>query len=205
MDIKNIEKIISEEVKNFDFLNNEQSLKEQEIIDLLSNEDFQKQFICDSINKRNEKIKIIGFDIKSLSGNYDDSEYDDISRISLDYAPKIEYYYDKTKNPIKFDLQFYGDSISVGADGWYTSATYDQPAEGETWFDYIDWSEIDVNVYTEDGDEIKFTALENAPYEINETFIRHYTEDFITNESQMGYRGNDSKNNVNISQYCTGR
>jgi hypothetical protein len=42
-------RIINEEISEFDFLGNEQYLKEQEVVDLLKNEDFQKQFICDSL------------------------------------------------------------------------------------------------------------------------------------------------------------
>src|ERR1035437_5253077 len=55
---KDIIKIINEEASNFDFLGNDDNMKEQEIIDLLQNEEFQKQFICDSLLERKNKIKI---------------------------------------------------------------------------------------------------------------------------------------------------
>ena len=50
-------RIINEEISEFDFLGNEQYLKEQEIVDLLKNEDFQKQFICDSLLSINDYKK----------------------------------------------------------------------------------------------------------------------------------------------------
>ena len=51
--------IINEEIKNFDFLGNDEFLKEQEVTDLLINEDLQKQFICDSLLGRKDKVRVV--------------------------------------------------------------------------------------------------------------------------------------------------
>ena len=68
---KNIIRIINEEASNFDFLGNEDYLKEREILDLLQNEEFQKQFICDSLLERKNKIKTDVFESK-LGGDWED-------------------------------------------------------------------------------------------------------------------------------------
>ena len=56
---KQLIKIINEEISGFDFLGNEEYLKEEEDINILKNEDFQKQFICDLLLKRKEKVKTL--------------------------------------------------------------------------------------------------------------------------------------------------
>ena len=57
--MKNIINIITEEVKQFDFLGNDERLKEQENNELLMNEELQKQFICDALLGRTDKVKIV--------------------------------------------------------------------------------------------------------------------------------------------------
>jgi hypothetical protein len=196
----NINDIINEEVNNFDFLDTEKSMNEQETYDILSNEDFQKQFICDSILNKNDKIKIIGHQDQYITGNYDDGNLEEVSRMSVEYTLIIEYYYDSTKNPVKFELTLSGDDISIGADGWSRSATHDNPPESDMWLTYVDWNGINVYIYTVSGDDIKFTALEKAPYKIDEIFVRHYLEDFITKETNLNIK--DKIDTSIISQYC---
>lgn len=196
----NIREIIAEEVGNFDFLGNDEILKEQETIEILSNEELQRQFICDSITDRKDKIKIIGYVEKSLSGKFEETNYEDINRMNIDYVIKIEYLYDSTKQPLSFELGFNGDNVSISANGDKDDGDYLTQPSYEVWFDYIDWSEINTVLYTNEGDEVNFIAIENAPYKIVEIFIRHYVEDFVTTESKMDY-SSEIDNSV-ISQYC---
>ena len=46
-------RIITEEISEFDFLGNDKYQKENESIDLLKNEEFQKRFICDALLSKN--------------------------------------------------------------------------------------------------------------------------------------------------------
>ena len=83
MDNKDFVKIIKEEISNFDFLGNDEFLKEQEVNDLLQNEDLQKQFICDSLLNQNGKVKIGEIGDSHITGNWDELNMEDATNITL--------------------------------------------------------------------------------------------------------------------------
>jgi len=206
---KNFIKIINEEVNKFDFLRNEDYLKEQEITDLLQNEDFQKQFICDSLLERKSKIKATVIESrKRMGGNWEDDNFDDVSKATLEYSLNIEYKYDQTKEPLKFDLSFYSDSISISKTGWYDSGrlggTTDSDIEpsGEAWFDGFNWNDISVDLNTTEGDKIEFKAFEHAPPKIKVLFIREYTESFIGNYTNMDIKTPEMRDSIQNVPYC---
>lgn len=194
----NLKKIIIEEINNFDFLNNETDAKYQEYIDLLSNEELQKQFICDSLLPNN-KIKIIETTNASIGGDFE-SNYNDMNNITIEYSVTIEYLYDSSKKPIKFDLDFNSSSINVSASGEYDKGDYYTPPSGDAWFNYIDWNDINVTLFSNDGEEIKFLAFEKAPINIKNLFIKEYVAGFISSKTSMDIRDNSNKSIV--SQYC---
>jgi len=177
-------KILTEEISNFDFLGNDESLKEQEVTDLLQNEELQKQFICDSLLDVNNKVKIVKVVDSQISGNWDENNLDDANKLMLDYSVNIDYMYDATKEPLNFDLIFNGDNIGISVDGWEDSGDgHTTPPEGESWYNYFNWDSIDVGMYTIDGDQIDFLALKKAPPRIQILFIRNYVENFIETNS----------------------
>lgn len=212
MNKKNFIKIINEVISEFDFLGNEEHLKEQEVIDLMRNEDFQKQFICDSLlsikdykkTARNEKIKIRVAEAR-IGGDWEE-DFQNASHLTLDYYLDIEYKYDQAKEPIKFTLIFDSERIEISVDGYYTPARLggtpetDREAEGEAYFTNVDWGDIDVTMWTPDGDEIEFTALKRAPSDIVMSFIREYCEEYIVSNT-MEIRDRHSKV-VSTSPYC---
>lgn len=212
MNIKKYIKIINEEISNFDFLGNEEYLKEQEVIDLMRNEDFQKQFICDSLlsiddykkTARNNKIKIKIIEAR-VGGDWEE-DFENASQLTLDYYLEIEYRYDESKDPVKFTLIFDSESIEIRKGGYYTPAKLggtpdtDREAEGEAYFSRINWGDIDVTMWTPDGDEIEFTAFKRAPSNIQTSFVREYCEDFIT-EKTMEIRDGQGKPESG-SSYC---
>jgi len=207
MNKRDFVKIINEEINNFDFLGNDEFLKEQEVTDLLQNEDLQKQFICDSLLGKSDKVKILQIEDSHITGNWDEFNKEDADRITLVYYLKIEYMYDANKEPIQFDLNFDADKIDISVGGWYdpgrwggTMADAIEPS-GESWFDGFDWGDIYVNIFTVDGDEIDFKAFENAPPKIQTLFIREYTQNFIENET-MELRTDDLKDNIQNTPYC---
>jgi len=199
--------IINEEISNFDFLGNDEFLKEQEVIDLLQNEDLQKQFICDSLLERNDKVKIVEIGDSHITGNWDESDKDDADRVILDYSINMEYLYDAEKESLKFNLIFHGEHIDISVDGWYdpghwsgTMADSSEPS-GEAWFDGFEWTDIDVTLYTMAGDDIQFTAFENAPPKIQILFIREYVQNFIESET-LELRTQEVKDKVQNTPYC---
>ena len=207
MNKRNFVKIINEEINNFDFLNNDEFLKEQEITDLLQNEDLQKQFICDSLLNRNDKIKIVKIIDSHVTGNWDEFNKEDADRLSLEYSVNIEYLYDMQKKPLNFNLYFQADKIDISVNGWYDSGNWGgtmpdaiEPS-GESWYDVFDWDDIDVTIDTIDGNDIKFIAFENAPPKIQTLFIREYTQNFIENET-LEFRTNELKDNIHNTPYC---
>lgn len=207
MNVKNIIDIIAEEVKQFDFLGNDERNKEQEINELLMNEELQKQFICDALLGKTDKVKIEKIEDSYLTGNWDEFNQEDADRLSLEYSLIIDYHYDRTKPPIRFNLYFNADRINISVGGWYdpgrwggTMADAIEPS-GESWYDGFDWSDIDVNIYNTEGDEIEFKAFKNAPPKIQELFIKHFVQGFIENQS-LEFRTDDQKDKIQDVPYC---
>jgi hypothetical protein len=203
---KELIRTINEVISEFDFLGNDEYLKEEENVDLLKNEDLQKQFICDSlINKKNLKTDV--YDSR-IGGNWEEDNFDDTDRMSIEYFLKIEYKYDQSKEPIKFDLNFYADKVDVGKTGWQDrghvggTPETDREPSGEAWFDRFDWRDINVDLYTPDGDEIKFIAFEKAPPKIQILFIREFCQDFIMNYTNLDIRTPEMRDTVRSVPYC---
>jgi hypothetical protein len=203
---KNFIKIINEEINKFDFLGNEEFSKEQEITDLLQNEDFQKQFICDSL-VQNNKIKKSVIDAR-IGGNWEEDDFEDANKLTIEYFLKIEYKYDQAKEPIKFDLSFYSDGISVSKTGWYDKGRFggtpdtDIEPSGEAWFNGFNWNDISVDLNTGDGDEIDFLAFKHAPPKIQVLFIREYTQDYIGTYTSMDIKTPEMRDKVQNVPYC---
>ena len=203
---KDIIKIINEEVSKFDFLGNEDYLKEQEVTDLLMNEEFQKQFICDSLLNKN-KVKTTVYDSR-LGGNWETDNFEDADKVTLEYLLKIEYKYDQTKEPLSFELNFYGDKVDIGVSGWQDRGRFggtpdtDIEPSGEAWFDKFDWLDIEVILNTTEGDEVKFTAFEKAPPRIKMLFIREYVQSYVGSYTGMDIRTPEMKDKVQNVPYC---
>lgn len=198
----NIIKIINEEVKKFDFLGNDEILKEQEVSELLMNENLQKQFICDSLLKRTDKVKTVDIVDSFITGDWEDG-----NDLSVEYSLNMQYVYDSAQEPLSFNLVFYGDKVNINVDGWSDSGRFggtvdtDIEPSGESWFSIFDWNDIDVNIYTMDGDEIKFTAFENAPPKIQMLFVREFLESFIEAQT-LEIKTQDMKIKSQDIPYC---
>jgi len=204
---KNIIKVINEVISEFDFLGNEEYNKEQETIELLNNEDLQKQFICDSLLNINSKIKIIEILDSQIGGNWDEYNFDDADRLTIEYHLKVKYLYDSQKNPIEFGLDFDSDNIGISVDGKRnygrlggTPDTDIEPTE-DTWFNAFQWNDINVSLYTENGDEIDFIAFKKAPQKIRALFIRAFTENFIVGET-LKINTTEMRDSVANTPYC---
>jgi len=206
MNNRNILKIINEEINNFDFLSNDEYLKEQEVTDLLQHEDLQKQFICDALLQKKDRVRVVGVVDSYISGDWEDNP-EDAREVSLTYYLKMEYIYDIEQPPLQFELNFDADKISISIGGWYDPGRFggttdtDYAPEGESWYDGFDWGDINVALYTLDGDEIDFKAFKNAPPKIQTLFIREFTQNFIESES-LDIQTREMKDNVQNTPYC---
>ena len=201
MENKDFIKIINEEISKFDFLGNDEFLKEQEVGDLLMNEDLQKQFICDSLLTQNGKISIVQIEDSYITGNWDELSSEDTNKMTLEYSLNLNYTYDSTAEPLIFNLGFNADKINVSVDGWQDPGNYDNDPYGESWFNGFDWNDIDVSLHTVEGDEVKFIAFESAPPKIQTLFIRQYTQNFVENET-LKIKTPEMKDKVQDIPYC---
>lgn len=185
---KDIIKIIKEEVADFDFLGNDAHLREEENNDLLKNEEFQRQFIVDSL-LNDDKIEV---DIKDskVDGNWEDSPTNQ-SRLTMKYVLVVEYKYDKNTEPVEFNLAFSTDGIEINA-----------APEDESWFDSFKWDEISVDLLTSNDDEIKFKAYEKAPTKIKKLFVKEYVKDYIADVTEIGEHTSKTNDIIqNVSHY----
>jgi hypothetical protein len=198
---KEIIKIIKEEIEAYDYLNNDQYSKEQENINLLKNPEFQKEFICDSLLNNNTKIKIKNVASAEIGGDWQ-NEPKDANVLTLEYYLTVLYKYDPLKEPVELSLQFDGKNIGIGKmDDFTAGDNYTAPA-GESWFNQFNWSDINVNLTTADGQDIDFIAFNKAPIRIQNLFIREYVADFVQDKTNTDIRTkemNDKPQNIN---YC---
>jgi hypothetical protein len=196
-------RVVNEELRDFDFLKNDAYNKEKEVFDLLSNEDFQKQFICDSLLNRRDKIKISITDSR-VGGNWDNSNPEDVNYLTLEYFMNIEYKYDPSKEPVRFVLDFDSDRIDVSASGWYNPGSYGRmiEPEGDSWIDSINWLDINTTIFDTTGEEVDFKAFKRAPVDIQNLFIRAYTEDYIESSTMKIKTGEKINKPAIINSYC---
>ena len=211
MDDKKLIKIINEELSEFDFLGNDARQEEDDVVAILSNEDLQKQFICDTLVRKEQKIKELGAADAWIGGDWEMgySELDEASQLKIEYDLKVEYLYDQAKEPIEFNLEFKSDSITISLGGHYDPGNWGgtmpdsiEPS-GEAWFDSINWLDIDVNIFTIDnGDKIEFTAFKKAPWQIKYLFIKEYLEQFIVDYTKLEIRTNYKNIDIHSVPYC---
>ena len=198
--------LINEEISEFDFLGNDEYKKETENINLMKNEDFQKQFICDSLLNPS-KIRQIKEAEARLGGNWED-DFDDADNVTIEYNVDLGYVFDQTKDPVTFNLSFYSDKIDIKKDGWYDKGRWAgtmpdsiEPS-GDAWFNRFDWLDINVGLYSLVGDEIDFIAYKKAPDRIKILFLRVYLEDFVGDKTGMDIRTKEMNDKVQNVPYC---
>jgi hypothetical protein len=173
--------LINEEISNYDFLNNDKFEKERDVLQLINKEEFQKQFIIDSILNRN-KIKLDVMDFYLSEDNFSDNEY---GKFEVSYSADIEYTYDTNKEPLKFNLQLDGNNVDYSTKSTYDKGDNITPSYGEQWFDYIDWTDVSVKLSTLDENEIDFVAYKKSPENIRKIFVKSYLEGVIEKDSEL--------------------
>jgi len=173
---RNISDIIKEEIHNFNFLSNDEVLKEQDEVNVLRSEDFQKRFIYDSIkNKNNIKLKS---DESNISLDDDNLDIHVVYNIEYDFNGEL----------LNFKLIFDADDLPFNVESEYERETEFTPSNRESWIHSVDWNDINVTLYSNIYDDIDFEAIDNAPNKIKELFIREYIEYDIINSTDVDIR-----------------
>jgi hypothetical protein len=198
MTSKRIIKVINEEVSKFgfDFLHNEEVSREEENYDLLRNEDFQKQFICDSLLNPNKVVKHVSE--ARVGGNWQNG--DDADKLTLEYFLEVEYKYDPIKEPAKFGIDFFSENIQMGIATQSDYGSYDVEPSFEAGYTHLNWDDIEVSMHTTNGDDIEFVAFDKAPPKIQTLFVREYVETFIATETAD--TSDLKKDNIKSVPYC---
>ena len=199
-------KIINEEISGvgFDFLNNDEQQKEDKEMALLSNGDFQKQFICDYLLDKKDKYEIT---------NVAESNLNDWSRdgfLTISYIVELTYTYDSTEEPARFGLQFKGEHIEYNVDSDYDPGVWagtmpDSIApSGGDWFDKINWGDIEVKMFMVDerDDNIIFKAFDKAPERVQNLFVSTFLGDFIYKEGNIGVDTPEQHDTIEKTGYC---
>jgi hypothetical protein len=198
MKLKDIYRIINEEIVQFDFLSNESLIKETESVELLSQRNFQRSFIIDSITNMREKINLNNTPEAHITEpDYDENQ----DNIDFEYYIEIIYQYQIPQNnnnnpipqnednpitPIPFNIDFSGKPLKIYMDGYSDPGDgYTQPPEGDTWMNSVNWSDIEVKLFTPDGQEIPFAELGQASEKTRELFIRAYCESILESNVNM--------------------
>ena len=190
---KKLIKTINEEISKFDFLGNDEYGEDEKDNKLIENEDFQKQFIIDSITKPS-KIKEKPTDVY-LSGNWEGS---DSGEIGIEYITDLSYTTEKNKEPIQFTLAFEGNNIGFSTKTNNAPGDNTTPAINDRFFDYINWLNIEVNLYDKDGSTIDFVAFKKAPPKLKTIFIRSYIEPMIINKTNQEIEQSNDSINENV-------
>ncbi len=150
--MRNLIDLIKEEVSNFDYLNNDKRVKENENISILNKDEFQKKFILDVIDgKVNPYIN--NKEINSMFRKYGDikDEYIDLDiTVNFKYESKL------------FDIEFSGDKVNIS----------DGELNTEEDINNINWLQINLILKADNGDTINFKIFNEAPDKIKILFIK---------------------------------
>jgi len=155
MNHKDIIRIINEELQEFDFLGTNEAEQEQDYATFLNDRTFQTRLIHDIINNYGDKTRF-----KDEEVTYQRTTEDDIlqnERLDVEYGVDLTYMYDGKDIRLSFNLN--GDNISHDLDHYDRPATYETPPEGDIWYNSIDWDDIDLDIFDDDGNEINFDWL----------------------------------------------
>jgi hypothetical protein len=177
-------------------------MKDDDNIDIYDiKEDTYDEFICDTLLNKKDRIKIVGIEDGRIGGDWNKSDINDASYLTIDYYINIEYLYDSNKEPINFDLHFNSDHIDIAMDGNVENESYEREGYSKSWFNRFDWEDINVNIYDKnESHEIPFKSFKNAPINIRKFFVREYLENFIENETSSEI--NDNIGNINNVDFC---
>lgn len=150
------------------------------ILNYLESKDFQTQFVYDVVNDFNNKIKL--GDVNILQTTEDDlfqNGIDEDAKLNIEYDVHIIYNY--LGKDMSFDITFNGNNIRHGMGGYYKPANYGTytPPEGDAYYTYVNWNDINFEIYNKDSGLIKLDWLHKNP-KLYAVFVRNFVEDVLT-------------------------
>jgi len=184
MDKKHLNHIIKEEIYNkFDFLNTKTILKEREIDDLLTNIEFQKQFVIDVI-KRNPNVKYEVVESR-LTGDWDGTEY---GKLTAEFSFEVKYDSPLADDEIKFEIYIEGRDVGYsmvnvpGTKGGWD----DQPEPSYNYVRSVNWHEFDVEFSTVDGVVFNIDFLKKSKnWQIKSAFVKEMIKDIMEHDLEI--------------------
>lgn len=150
--MEKIFEIINEELNDFDFLGVEERVRNEDNIEFLRKEEFQKQYIIDTLLNP-DKINV-----ETLESSIDEIEGESRNRYNFKHKPRIKYTYDSEKQPMEFQLEIVG------------SGKIDEEFSDN----------FDINLLSTSGEVLEFKAFNKAPKKIKSLFIRENIHELIS-------------------------
>lgn len=181
---KNILRIIKEEVDNFNFLNGDDYQAHNEYLSLLKNTDFQKFFI-ESVFRKSTDIEKNDEYLTDVTGNWNDSA-NETGTINFEYETDVTYKQSQNTEPVEFQILINAKDVSTYVNVDHDGGDRMTAPYTEGWFSSVEWGDMDVMLFSSDGDEIEFNEYDKLTDMDQEKFIRFFIEDFFMKNTSMG-------------------
>lgn len=175
MDFK---RILNEAFNEFDFLNNNKLIKEEQFNSILSSGQFIKAFINDVVNNFNSKIKFDNANILDASINDEDIVNGD-EPLNIDFAAKIKYLA-KDNKYVPLGISIEGENVDYNLGSNYDKGDYYTKSSSEIWFDNINWQDVIVKLYNSDFDIINDNILKDIDKETAKRFILKFIAPYFS-------------------------
>ena len=180
MEKKEIITIINEEISGYNYIGLDELSAQDSNTELLESKEFQTQFVHDVVNNFKNTVKL--GDVSTLQTTEEDlfnHGEETGNALNIEYDVNIIYTY--LGRNIKLMVSFVGNNIGYGMGGYYNAGNYGEytPPEGDAYYTYVKWGDIDFKMYSDDGAEIDFNWVGTNP-KLYETFIKRFVEDVLT-------------------------
>ena len=171
-------RIINEAFEEFDFLNNDKLIKEEQFNSILSTPEFIKTFINDVVSNFNSKIKFGTINILDASIN-DEDIINSNEPLNIDFATKIKYL-PKDNKYISLGISIEGENVDYNLGSNYDNGDYYTKSSSEIWFDNIEWRDVVVKLYNSDFDVLNDNVLKDADKETAKRFILKFIAPYFS-------------------------
>ena len=165
--MRSLLELIKEEVSGFDYLNNDKTNKEKESTEILNDNDFQLNFINDSINNSPEIARYVtNDDLNTFFRKYGEikDEYID-AEITIGY----KYGYSSDNEPADFKIEFIADKVNI----------LDGELNSEEDIENINWLQFNVILKAKNNIVINFNTFNSISDEKKIQFIKTNIKDIL--------------------------